>query len=305
MTPGIVPALNYCVRAFTKPGDPVILQTPVYHPFYYADREQRPPRRPQSAPVRRPALHDGPRRPPDEDRRPRPDAHPLQPPQSRRPGLDAGGARGPRPDRRRARPPRRRRRDPPRPRLPRPSPSCLRRARPGAGPADDHLHRPEQDLQHAGLATAAVVAANPDLHKRFEDEEERSGFDLGNALGIVAFEAAYRHGEDWLDELLPYLEANVDLIEALPRGAAPGDQAHPARRDLSGPPRLPRPRPRARRPQRLLPAKGRASISATAGSSATRRRASSASTSAVPGPSSSRPWSGSSGRVKRVKPRFS
>ena len=36
MTPGIVPALNYCVRAFTGPGDPVIIQTPVYHPFYYA-----------------------------------------------------------------------------------------------------------------------------------------------------------------------------------------------------------------------------------------------------------------------------
>ncbi|NTV81459.1 MAG: aminotransferase class I/II-fold pyridoxal phosphate-dependent enzyme, partial [Candidatus Aminicenantes bacterium] len=36
MTPGIVPALNYCVRAFSRPGDPVIVQTPVYHPFYYA-----------------------------------------------------------------------------------------------------------------------------------------------------------------------------------------------------------------------------------------------------------------------------
>ncbi|MGZ5487451.1 MAG: MalY/PatB family protein, partial [Candidatus Aminicenantales bacterium] len=35
-SPGIVPALNYCVRAFTKPGDAVIIQTPVYHPFYSA-----------------------------------------------------------------------------------------------------------------------------------------------------------------------------------------------------------------------------------------------------------------------------
>ena len=58
-----------------------------------------------------------------------------------------------------------------------------------------------------------MVAANPDLRKRFEDEAERSGFDLGNALGIVAFEAAYAHGEAWLDELLPYLEANVDFLE--------------------------------------------------------------------------------------------
>ncbi|WP_035294188.1 MalY/PatB family protein [Clostridium sp. KNHs214] len=32
-TPGVVPALNFILRAFTKPGDHVIIQTPVYHPF--------------------------------------------------------------------------------------------------------------------------------------------------------------------------------------------------------------------------------------------------------------------------------
>lgn len=37
--------------------------------------------------------------------------------------------------------------------------------------------------------------------------------ELGQVFGIVGFEAAYAHGEDWLDELLPYLEANVDLME--------------------------------------------------------------------------------------------
>lgn len=33
-TPGVVPALSICVRAFTEPGDKVIIQSPVYHPFY-------------------------------------------------------------------------------------------------------------------------------------------------------------------------------------------------------------------------------------------------------------------------------
>jgi cystathionine beta-lyase len=33
-TPGIVPALSYIVRTFAQPGDEVIIQTPVYHPFY-------------------------------------------------------------------------------------------------------------------------------------------------------------------------------------------------------------------------------------------------------------------------------
>lgn len=35
-TPGVVPALFCAVRAFTKPGDGVILLTPVYYPFYRA-----------------------------------------------------------------------------------------------------------------------------------------------------------------------------------------------------------------------------------------------------------------------------
>ncbi|MEG1256586.1 MalY/PatB family protein [Clostridium sp.] len=32
--PGVVPGLNTLVAAFTQPGDEVIIQTPVYHPFY-------------------------------------------------------------------------------------------------------------------------------------------------------------------------------------------------------------------------------------------------------------------------------
>ncbi len=33
-SPGIVPALNLCVLAYTQPGDRVIIQPPVYHPFH-------------------------------------------------------------------------------------------------------------------------------------------------------------------------------------------------------------------------------------------------------------------------------
>jgi len=72
---------------------------------------------------------------------------------------------------------------------------------------------PSKTFNIAGLATAAVVAADPDLRRRFEDESERPGFDLGNALGIVAFEAAYAHGDGWLDELLPYLEGSIEVME--------------------------------------------------------------------------------------------
>lgn len=35
-TPGVIPALNVAVRAYTHPGDEIILQEPVYYPFFPA-----------------------------------------------------------------------------------------------------------------------------------------------------------------------------------------------------------------------------------------------------------------------------
>jgi cystathionine beta-lyase len=35
-TPGVVPAFNIALQAFTEPDDKVIIQPPVYHPFFYA-----------------------------------------------------------------------------------------------------------------------------------------------------------------------------------------------------------------------------------------------------------------------------
>jgi cysteine-S-conjugate beta-lyase len=35
-SPGIVPALNFCILAYTKPGDKIIVQPPVYFPFFSA-----------------------------------------------------------------------------------------------------------------------------------------------------------------------------------------------------------------------------------------------------------------------------
>lgn len=39
-SPGIVPALGICVSVYTEKGDNVLVQPPVYHPFYYAIENQ-------------------------------------------------------------------------------------------------------------------------------------------------------------------------------------------------------------------------------------------------------------------------
>ncbi len=33
-TPGVIPAIDFAIRAFTNPGDKIIVQTPVYYPFF-------------------------------------------------------------------------------------------------------------------------------------------------------------------------------------------------------------------------------------------------------------------------------
>ncbi|GAB4280655.1 MAG: pyridoxal phosphate-dependent aminotransferase [Marinilabiliales bacterium] len=38
-SPGIVPAINFAILAFTKPGDKVMVQTPVYFPFFWAVKD--------------------------------------------------------------------------------------------------------------------------------------------------------------------------------------------------------------------------------------------------------------------------
>ncbi|RLD30691.1 MAG: cystathionine beta-lyase, partial [Bacteroidetes bacterium] len=35
-SPGVVPALNFIVQAFSKPGDKILIQPPVYHPFFFS-----------------------------------------------------------------------------------------------------------------------------------------------------------------------------------------------------------------------------------------------------------------------------
>jgi len=72
---------------------------------------------------------------------------------------------------------------------------------------------PSKTFNVAGLATSLVVASNPKLLSRYERQLRASGLGIGSLFGNVGLEAAYRHGAEWLDELLEYLEGNVNLVE--------------------------------------------------------------------------------------------
>lgn len=72
---------------------------------------------------------------------------------------------------------------------------------------------PTKTFNLAGLQASAVVVPNKQLRKAFKDIQERQGFFSLSTFGIIGMEAAYRSGEQWLEELLVYLRENVHTVK--------------------------------------------------------------------------------------------
>jgi cystathionine beta-lyase len=74
----------------------------------------------------------------------------------------------------------------------------------------------------AGAHVGACVTSNPQLKRKLDARIAASGLGSYAAFGMIATEAAWRTGDAWLDELLPYLAGNRDLLDARIETAAPG-----------------------------------------------------------------------------------
>ncbi len=64
----------------------------------------------------------------------------------------------------------------------------------------------------AGLFSSLALAPNPTIRARFEKAVTEIGSDQLNIFGIEALRAAYDGGDAWLDELLRYLHGNACFI---------------------------------------------------------------------------------------------
>lgn len=71
---------------------------------------------------------------------------------------------------------------------------------------------PSKTFNIAGLSTSAVIIPNKRLREQFNNMAQNLGIELGNVFGIAAMEAAYSRGEEWLDQLLEYLEGNIEFL---------------------------------------------------------------------------------------------
>jgi len=65
----------------------------------------------------------------------------------------------------------------------------------------------------AGLTASAAIIPDFVLRERFKNKVQCMGMETGNIFGLVASEAAYRYGEEWLEQLLDYLQENLRLLK--------------------------------------------------------------------------------------------
>jgi cystathionine beta-lyase len=86
------------------------------------------------------------------------------------------------------------------------------------------LMAPSKTFNLAGLYTSFAIIPDAELRKRFTRLLHSRGAGI-NLLGLVAAEAAYRHGQEWLDQLLAYLTQNRDFVIDFTNHQLPGVKA--------------------------------------------------------------------------------
>ena len=222
-TPGIVPALHMLVSAYTKPGDKVLVQPPVYYPFYHAIEHL------QTRPALNPLTYRNGRyymdfddleaKCADQDVKMAILCHPHNP----------VGRIWTREELRRF------------------GRICMdndvlvvsdeihgdlilgnRDFTPYATLGTEYAERsiictsPSKTFNLAALQASNMMIPDPGLREAFQQTVRSAGIFTLNPFGIAAVEAAYNDGEEWLSQLLAYLEENYRFLASFFRERLPG-----------------------------------------------------------------------------------
>lgn len=70
---------------------------------------------------------------------------------------------------------------------------------------------PTKTFNIAGLQTSQVILPNEEDFKILDSAFARIDIRRNNSFSLVATEAAYNNGEEWLEDFLTYIEGNVDF----------------------------------------------------------------------------------------------
>ena len=80
---------------------------------------------------------------------------------------------------------------------------------------------PSKAFNMPGLTASHVLIFNPDLREKFRTFMEACELDLGHVFAFLAVEAAYSHGTEWIDQCLAYIQGNIDYVDSFTREHTP------------------------------------------------------------------------------------
>ena len=89
------------------------------------------------------------------------------------------------------------------------------------------LIAPSKTFNLAGLSTSSVIISNPVLRKSFNRVVDNLHVGSGNIFGTTASIAAYTYGHKWLDALLDYIDHNIEFVKDYCREMIPEINAVP------------------------------------------------------------------------------
>lgn len=72
---------------------------------------------------------------------------------------------------------------------------------------------PSKTFNVAGLASSVSIISNPDLYKQFNSLLERLHVSRGNFFGYTALTAGYSKGSEWVDDLMKYIAGNFKYLD--------------------------------------------------------------------------------------------
>lgn len=72
---------------------------------------------------------------------------------------------------------------------------------------------PSKTFNIASLMISNILIPNPELKRKFKHQMDAAGISQLNVLGLVACEAAYEHGEEWYQAMKTYVKANIEFVK--------------------------------------------------------------------------------------------
>jgi len=81
---------------------------------------------------------------------------------------------------------------------------------------------PSKTFNIAGLSTSTVVISNSARRKTFAHEINTAHLWGGNIFGNIALESAYRNGDNWLDQMNLYISVNFKFLDSYLKQFIPG-----------------------------------------------------------------------------------